>query len=384
MTDVPVRDMAAWVNRPVDERLEEAKKRKGYITRPMNSFMLYRSAYAERTKAWCAENNHQVVSSVSGESWPLEPPEVREFYNDLAKVERANHQNAHPDYKFSPAKPGLAGRKRRGTGDSDDESPDSDDDPDADWGSSHKRTKNRRPGRDAGYPARSRATAGDGSFDDGYARSTWEANNLGRPLPSAIGHHNLYGNQYYQTQVQPHPYMMPGVEDVKFTTDMQGYGPSTQSLIGLPGQSHYELQALHSQSSTPIPVGAESQVDPMLLGSYDSQAGISLDETLTLTQSVPYDTATYTTADYTSGYQATGHEFTEGSNWHPDVINPAFEQPSEFDKYWDDAHYAGANDLAAMPPLSRRESVEHSKTSDKAMAKALSAALVSPKSKSNS
>src|ERR1700744_4958010 len=59
--DVPVRDMEAWVNRPVQERLEETKKRKGYITRPMNSFMLYRSAFAERTKAWCAANNHQVV-----------------------------------------------------------------------------------------------------------------------------------------------------------------------------------------------------------------------------------------------------------------------------------------------------------------------------------
>ncbi|KAF2089132.1 hypothetical protein K490DRAFT_38767, partial [Saccharata proteae CBS 121410] len=103
--------MEEWVNRPASVRRTEVEKRKGYVTRPMNSFMLYRSAYAERTKQWCLQNNHQVVSSVSGESWPLEPPEIREQYNDYAKIERINHQNAHPDYKFSPSKASTAARK---------------------------------------------------------------------------------------------------------------------------------------------------------------------------------------------------------------------------------------------------------------------------------
>ena len=135
MTNVPVKDMEAWVKRSVADRLAEAEKRNGYITRPMNSFMLYRSAYAERTKMWCLHNNHQVVSSVSGESWPLEPGEVREFYNELAKIERINHQNAHPNYKFSPSKPGnaSASSKKRSRADSGNESEPSDlDDPD--WG----------------------------------------------------------------------------------------------------------------------------------------------------------------------------------------------------------------------------------------------------------
>ena len=42
--DVPVKDMDAWVNRPADVRRQEVDKRNGYVTRPMNSFMLYRSA----------------------------------------------------------------------------------------------------------------------------------------------------------------------------------------------------------------------------------------------------------------------------------------------------------------------------------------------------
>lgn len=101
---IPVRDMEEWVHRPVEVRWMEVKKREGYIARPMNSFMLYRSAYAERTKFWCLQNNHQVVSSVSGVSWPLEPPSVRNRYNELARIERMNHQAAHPGYKFSPSK----------------------------------------------------------------------------------------------------------------------------------------------------------------------------------------------------------------------------------------------------------------------------------------
>ncbi|KAF2461109.1 high mobility group box domain-containing protein, partial [Lineolata rhizophorae] len=103
--------MKAWVNRSAEVRRQEVEKRNGYITRPMNSFMLYRSAFAERTKEWCLQNNHQIVSSVSGESWPMEPPEVREMYNELAKIERLNHQAAHPDYKFSPSKAATPSKK---------------------------------------------------------------------------------------------------------------------------------------------------------------------------------------------------------------------------------------------------------------------------------
>ncbi|KAK6344532.1 hypothetical protein TWF696_008166 [Orbilia brochopaga] len=102
--DLPLRDMERWVHRSVEERRKEVAKRDGHVARPMNSFMLYRSAFAERTKMWCLQNNHQVVSSVSGASWPLEPAWVREKYNELARIERINHQAAHPGYKFSPSK----------------------------------------------------------------------------------------------------------------------------------------------------------------------------------------------------------------------------------------------------------------------------------------
>nr|POE71399.1 transcription factor ste11 [Quercus suber] len=108
----PMKDMDAWVNRSLEIRRQEVEKRNGYVTRPMNSFMLYRSAYADRTKVWCTQNNHQVVSSLSGESWPMESQEVRDQFNEWARVERQNHQAAHPDYKFSPSK--LNNKRRKG------------------------------------------------------------------------------------------------------------------------------------------------------------------------------------------------------------------------------------------------------------------------------
>ncbi|RMZ81530.1 hypothetical protein DV737_g2499, partial [Chaetothyriales sp. CBS 132003] len=114
---VPVRDMDAWVNRPSEDRQLEAERRKGgQISRPMNSFMLYRSAYAERVKQFCRENNHQVVSQVTGASWPLEPDSVRRQYERLAVLERDNHATAFPDYKFAPKKAG----KKRGRGNDND------------------------------------------------------------------------------------------------------------------------------------------------------------------------------------------------------------------------------------------------------------------------
>ncbi|KAK6529206.1 hypothetical protein TWF281_008389 [Arthrobotrys megalospora] len=112
---LPIRDMERWVHRSIEERRREVEKRDGHVARPMNSFMLYRSAFAERTKQWCLQNNHQVVSSVSGASWPLEPAWIREKYNELARIERINHQAAHPGYKFSPSKNQPPPPRRRKT-----------------------------------------------------------------------------------------------------------------------------------------------------------------------------------------------------------------------------------------------------------------------------
>lgn len=126
---IPVADIATLVARSVEQRLDETSrnKRVGQIKRPMNAFMLYRKAYQEVAKSQCAQNNHQHVSKVCGAGWLLEPPHIRDMFNEWARLERENHQSAHPGYKFTPSKP------RKGKNDSDADSTVCSDADDSDW-----------------------------------------------------------------------------------------------------------------------------------------------------------------------------------------------------------------------------------------------------------
>lgn len=247
----------------------EAEKRNGYITRPMNSFMLYRSAYAERAKVWCAQGNHQIVSSVAGESWPLEPPAIRDLYNEYAKIERINHQTAHPTYKFSPSKAAVPVRKRKGEWSDDDESSDIED---AEWAPGSGRSRNRqarRLERSLSYPANGM----NGEFFDrsfgpngaGMNKSSWEMTNEGRQMPIPM-HNDLY-NQYYQTAAYPALDMGANFGD-DLRMHIVGIPASSvhfpsNHLLGLPGGNASDLmQQLHLQTGTPFD---EGQLDPMLL-----------------------------------------------------------------------------------------------------------------------
>ncbi|KAJ4367525.1 hypothetical protein N0V83_007108 [Neocucurbitaria cava] len=281
LPQIIVKDMEAWVNRPADVRRREAEKRNGYITRPMNSFMLYRSAYAERAKAWCLQNNHQVVSSVAGESWPLEPPEIRDLYTEYAKIERINHQNAHPTYKFSPSKTAAPARKRRGDWSDDEEPSDLDD---AEWapGSGRSRSRQaRRVDRSLSYPPNGGAEYYERSFGPnghGMNKSSWEMTNEGRPMPMPIGHNDVY-NQYYQTAAYPGVSMNPSFADeMRMRRVTAPAAPfqfqSNQGLLGLPGGNAGDLmQQLSSNGGTPFDDG---QLDPMLLA-YDGGSASDMD-----------------------------------------------------------------------------------------------------------
>lgn len=257
------------MNRSAETRRKEVEKRNGYVTRPMNSFMLYRSAYAERTKQWCLQNNHQVVSSVSGESWPMEPPEVRELFNEYAKIERINHQNAHPTYKFSPSKAAAPARKRKREF-SDDEPSDLED---ADWNPNSDRARSRSSKRMSvgpGYPMNGLSPE---FFDQrfgpnvvGMNRPGWEMTNEWRPMPMPL--EDPYG-QYYQTTVHPSMGMHQGlVEDMRLRradTPLSTMQLSQDTaLLGLPGGNANELlQQMHSHSDASF--SSEAQVDPLLM-----------------------------------------------------------------------------------------------------------------------
>jgi hypothetical protein len=106
-SSIVIADIEQYVHRSseVRQREVESGKNPGRVKRPMNAFMLYRKAYQQRAKEWAAQHNHQVVSRVCGLSWPLEAEEVRQQFKAWADIERDNHQRAHPNYKFAPAKP---------------------------------------------------------------------------------------------------------------------------------------------------------------------------------------------------------------------------------------------------------------------------------------
>ncbi|KAI9827556.1 MAG: hypothetical protein M1832_004906 [Thelocarpon impressellum] len=265
---IPIRDIESWVNRSVETRQHEVELRKGHVPRPMNSFMLYRSAFADRTKLWCLQNNHQVVSSVSGQSWPLETADVRDRYNLYAKLERENHQHAHPGYKFSPSKAGAAARKRKtDVSDTDESGPSDADDFDEDWtGSRPRRTKAGKPGQRPGPPGPGRPDASPAPDEggDGLNRSSYQATNPGKPLPMAMADQDL-GGYYYQTTVHP-SVSAANVEDVRvqMTERPTGQQSAYLGLTGLPGASHHELFQQHSQGGSPAPLD-DRMVDPFLL-----------------------------------------------------------------------------------------------------------------------
>jgi hypothetical protein len=278
---VPIVDIEAYVNRSAEERRKEVAEGKipGKVKRPMNSFMLYRKAYQNRTKDWCLQNNHQVVSQVCGDSWPLEPESVREQFNEWSRIERENHQNAHPGYKFSPSKgTPIKSSKRKVSEELDSEESDLDD---FDWerGSSKRHKKHQRsspkpvenrsyaaPRSPYGYP-QSRQISEEPSFG-AYNKSSYQASNPGRPIPAPYNQSNLLHGQYYQQTVH-HNMTHPGlVEDVVIKkTVAPGMGH-----LGLPGGHLYTMTDQYlSQEGIVTP---EHRIDPSLIA---QDNGISLD-----------------------------------------------------------------------------------------------------------
>lgn len=224
---VPVVDIEAYVNRSTEERRKEVADGKvpGKIKRPMNAFMLYRKAYQNRAKNWCSQHNHQVVSQVCGDSWPLEPEHIRLQFNEWAKMERDNHQKAHPGYKFTPSKPQKSKLRK------DSEEPEPSEAGDFDWdsrptGSTRDRSRTKTPLAESDddyqpprsvYHRQTYATRGPARVAmPPQNRSTFYYTNPGKPMPLPYDPRELPGH-YYQTTHLRDPQRQPvhgTVEDV--------------------------------------------------------------------------------------------------------------------------------------------------------------------------
>ncbi|CAK7220824.1 hypothetical protein SCUCBS95973_004287 [Sporothrix curviconia] len=187
--EIPVVDIEAYVHRTADERHEEVDRGKvpGKVKRAMNAFMLYRKAYQDSAKRYSRQGNHQIISKICGQSWAKEPDNIRRQFNDWAVVERDNHRRAHPEYKFTPAKP----RKK----DKDEFGDDSEGD-EADWDSAAR--------RDPAYRATSRTPMVDPhGAPYGYAYNMGSLQDT-RPYPGFHARHPQHmGNPARHT---PNPY----------------------------------------------------------------------------------------------------------------------------------------------------------------------------------
>ncbi|KAL8673224.1 MAG: hypothetical protein Q9168_002336 [Polycauliona sp. 1 TL-2023] len=327
--EVPVVDVYSKVNRPIEERQEEAR-RDNKVKRPSNSFMLYRSAYGDRVKALYPQNNHQIISRICGASWRMESEDVKEQFKLYYEMEKDNHAKAHPAYKFSPAKSSPS-RKRRGTADTSEEEELASElgDFDAEYrprgGRRSRPIKTPRTGTPTSFPNHPSVNNYQPYMvnPNAYpAQSTWQYSNPGKPMP--IPMNGSLDDRYWQTTVQQRA---PNVEDVFVhrLVEAQSQVPTSSALIGLPGGSHEDLLGVDSTDNSPSP-----QVDPLLLNydaNFEGHAGDFVN-----TQEFPdYDQQEF----YDSGLQGSGQ-----------AGGPHF--PSTLDSWKDDGHngeFGGKNDF---------------------------------------
>ncbi|KAJ2989270.1 hypothetical protein NUW58_g3557 [Xylaria curta] len=211
-------DIEAYVNRSPEERQDEvAQSKTGKVKRPMNAFMLYRKAYQNRTKEWKrlddirrkeeragegkpekGHDNHQVISQVCGLSWNMEPQDLRDQYDEWAKIERNNHKLAFPDYKFAPAKSKIkkpvvgSSGSRHGDRESDDDNASNLDAYDIrEWPHLH-----------SGPPSRNATRSTDFGLPPGYSHSVYTS-----PSPGVQAAHlpSAYVSQVPTMHQSPHP-----------------------------------------------------------------------------------------------------------------------------------------------------------------------------------
>lgn len=281
-THIPVVDIEAYVNRSIEERRREVEDGKcpGKVKRPMNSFMLYRKAYQNRTKDWCLQNNHQVVSQVCGDSWPLEPDSVKEQFSEWARIERQNHQNAHPGYKFSPAKPGgpKAAAKRKASQDQVSEESDLED---FEWETAPQRKPKKQrsepiqeksvsyPTMRSAYQYPSRESSVEFNYGD-YNKSSYQATNPGKPIPAQYNQANLNDGQYYQQSVLSNP-NIAGVEDVIIRKTAT---PGVHPYLSLSKGPNLDLINPYPQYETSLE--PELRIDPSLIAQNQAPYGNEL------------------------------------------------------------------------------------------------------------
>lgn len=266
----------------------------------------------------------------------MEPPEVRELYNEYAKIERHNHQAAHPDYKFSPSKAVATAKKRKEEFSGDELS-------DLEWEPAErgrpKGKRGKRQGSQFEYSTNTVQAHPDFFWDPANAA------NAGTHPPMQV-QSDPY-NQYFQAGMHPGMGMSPpAMEDPRLrrleTPSSMMHLPQGEALLGLPGGNAADMmQHLHSHVGTPL--GDEGQVDPMLLA-YEGPRHPEMEPSMAPHHALPNGHMGMMTREYDQDSvhsflgQEPPHEEFHSDHWQSDPNMASMEQGSEFEKWMDDHH----------------------------------------------
>lgn len=90
------------------------KKQDGYIRRPPNAFLIFRSEVWTTIKNHeeIHERNNRDISCIAGRCWRDLSDDEREKYRRLAAAAKEEHKKKYPHYKFCPVAKGKGGKRR--------------------------------------------------------------------------------------------------------------------------------------------------------------------------------------------------------------------------------------------------------------------------------
>ncbi|KAJ6084012.1 hypothetical protein N7486_010812 [Penicillium sp. IBT 16267x] len=268
LVHIPLRDMHAWAHRSAEERLEHARIQ-NKISRPMNAFMMYRSAYADRAKELLHQRNYQFVNSAIAQSWNVETKEVKNHYRDMATIEKDNHARTFPEYKFRPNRGPAVAAVVEPASPPPPASGSFMDHPSPAWSSSDLDYAGALHDRSNSFPidpihhSRSNTpTHYQGLAANGYITPAWNGY-LGPSYPT-IQPSALHGG-ISQVEDAHFPRSITPAQEIQFGV--------SNGLNGLPGGSHHDLLQPQPHQSFSGRVGSAGSLDPQML-SYDSESGV--------------------------------------------------------------------------------------------------------------
>jgi hypothetical protein len=119
-TPPPLQPATAYIFPPEEEPFANdnpkprGRKGSGYIPRPPNAFILFRSSFIKSQHVTSeVETNHSTLSKIIGMTWQNLPNDERQAWHIKAKEAQEEHKRRWPQYAFRPVTNKAQKKKRR-------------------------------------------------------------------------------------------------------------------------------------------------------------------------------------------------------------------------------------------------------------------------------